>query len=135
MTIQERFETFWKAYPRKVGKDATEKAFLKRKVDDKLLGEMLAALVWQKKMKQWQDRQYIPHPSTWLNQGRWKDEPPKELRQVKFESVKIEGKIPLAERMATPEERAEIEQKLEAIVRKFKPNYGKVRQAEKEMKQ
>jgi hypothetical protein len=30
----------------------------------------------QKKSKQWQkdDGQYIPNPSTWLNQGRWDDE-------------------------------------------------------------
>lgn len=66
------FEQFWKAYPRKVGKLAAQKAWLKMTPD---LSEVLNALEWQTKQKQWLDG-FIPHPSTYLNQGRWMDEPP-----------------------------------------------------------
>lgn len=69
------FGEFWSAYPRKVGKDAARKAFAKRKPDAELLAKMLAAVAIQAKSTQWQrdGGQYIPHPSTWLNEGRWND--------------------------------------------------------------
>lgn len=71
-----RFEKFWEAYPAKVGKDAARKAFEKRKPDDVLLGQMLAAIVTQKAGEKWRKDggQYIPNPATWLNQGRWQDD-------------------------------------------------------------
>lgn len=74
--LEKRFETFWKAYPKKVGKDAASKAFAKRKPDDKLLKEILQAVELQKVSDQWtkDGGQYIPNPATWLNQGRWMDE-------------------------------------------------------------
>lgn len=73
---EERFMVFWKAYPRKVGKEAAKKAFLKLKVTDSKLESMLAAIEIQKHSNQWRrdGGQYIPHPATWLNQGRWEDE-------------------------------------------------------------
>lgn len=73
------FEDFWRAYPRKVGKDAALKAFRKRKVTAELLAEMLQAIVAQglvEKCRAGEER-FVPHPATWLNEGRWKDEPPK----------------------------------------------------------
>ena len=71
-----RFADFWSAYPSKVGKDAARKAFDKRKPDDELLTQMLAALGLQKRSDKWlkDGGQYIPNPATWLNQGRWMDE-------------------------------------------------------------
>lgn len=71
-----RFDRFWKAYPKKTGKDAALVAFKKRKPDDKLLNEMIFALGQQKKSPEWlkDNGQFIPNPATWLNQGRWKDE-------------------------------------------------------------
>lgn len=72
----ERFETFWKAYPRKTAKGAARKAFTKLKVTDELLADMLDAIEAQKLSSQWKrdGGQYIPHPATWLNQARWEDE-------------------------------------------------------------
>jgi hypothetical protein len=72
----ERFKAFWKAYPKKVGKGAAEKSFQKYKPDDYLLGKMLKAINAQKKTDQWKKDggQFIPNPSTWLNQKRWEDE-------------------------------------------------------------
>lgn len=72
------FDSFWQAYPRKVGKDAAAKAFAKRRPDAALLAAMLAAVERQKASADWRrdGGQYIPHPSTWLNEGRWMDEAP-----------------------------------------------------------
>lgn len=71
-----RFAVFWKAYPKKVAKDAARKAFEKRDPDDALLSTMLDALHAQSRSEGWRKDggQFIPHPSTWLNEGRWQDE-------------------------------------------------------------
>lgn len=66
------FEAFWEAYPKKVGKTDAQKSW--QKIKGVSLDTLLKAIEAQKKSKQWQDRQYIPNPSTWLNQGRWMDE-------------------------------------------------------------
>ena len=70
------FDEFWSAYPKKVGKDDARKAFLKRKPDGELLALMLAAIAAQRESQAWarDGGQYIPNPSTWLNQGRWQAE-------------------------------------------------------------
>lgn len=69
------FNTFWDAYPKKVGKPAAKKAFSKQKPSPDLLNAMLNALSWQKSSNEWRkdDGQYIPNPATWLNQERWTD--------------------------------------------------------------
>lgn len=73
------FETFWHAYPRRVGKGAARAAWGKaaRRVPD-LLTRCLAALAWQRTQVQWtrDDGVFVPHPSTYLNQERWDDEDP-----------------------------------------------------------
>lgn len=67
------FDEFWSAYPKKVGKKDAERAFAK--VPKAEWPKLVPAIEQQKKSKQWQkeDGQYIPNPSTWLNQGRWDD--------------------------------------------------------------
>ena len=68
------FEAFWQDYPRKVGKDAARRAWSKLNPNDDLVSMMLEALKKHKRLKQWQDREYIPYPATWLNAGQWDDE-------------------------------------------------------------
>lgn len=77
-TPKGEFERFWKAYPRKVGKDAAQKAFDKRRPTAALVDDMVAAIERQCRSDAWtkDGGQFIPHPTTWLNQGRWNDEPP-----------------------------------------------------------
>ena len=67
------FDAFWKAYPKKTGKEAARKSFARAKAD---IGTMLSALEVQKQSEQWtkNNGQFIPNPTTWLNQGRWEDE-------------------------------------------------------------
>lgn len=69
-----RFDEFWTLYPKHVGKTAAQKAWagaLKRADADAVLAGLKASLPGLRA----KDPQYIPHPSTWLNQGRWEDEP------------------------------------------------------------
>lgn len=78
---QGNFELFWKTYPKKVGKEAARKAFKKVKVN---INALLSAVEDQKRCEQWlkDGGQYIPNPATWLNQGRWEDEPLTKLGQA-----------------------------------------------------
>lgn len=66
------FERFWSVYPRKVGKQSAKRAFERVKVP---LETLVTAVERQKCSDQWtrDNGQYIPHPTTWLNQGRWDD--------------------------------------------------------------
>lgn len=67
------FGAFWSAYPRKVGKQAAEKAFrsaLKR-TDAATLVEAATAFAQSEKGRA---GEFCPHPSTWLNAGRWLDD-------------------------------------------------------------
>lgn len=72
----QRFASFWSVYPKRVGKGAAEKWWRKRKPSQALTETMIAAVKEQVKSDQWtrDGGQYIPNPSTWLNQERWQDE-------------------------------------------------------------
>jgi hypothetical protein len=74
-SLDNGFGEFWQAYPKKVGKDAAYKSWVKVKAR---IDDVMPALTWQKESDQWQrnDGQYIPNPATYLNQGRWQDEQP-----------------------------------------------------------
>lgn len=67
------FETFWKIYPRKIGKGAARTAFDKatKKASVDTILEMVQAYANKPDLP---DLQFIPHPSTWLNQERWTDD-------------------------------------------------------------
>ena len=69
------FAEFWTAYPRKVGKDAARKSWAKavKRADPQHI--IAAALRFRRDPNLPADRGFIPHPATWLNQGRWDDEP------------------------------------------------------------
>ncbi|WP_368737025.1 DUF1376 domain-containing protein [Methylobacterium brachythecii] len=68
------FDEFWAAYPHKVGKDAARKAFdIVRRSDRVSFAEILEGLARYKAAKP-PTRDWC-HPTTWLNQGRWADQP------------------------------------------------------------
>lgn len=100
------FDLFWRAYPRKVGKDAATKAWHNMKPPIPDTAAILNALKLQARQPQWikDDGQFIPHPATWINQRRWEDEAVKATAGT--------YNAPTAEQTAvqTAAERIEIEQ-------------------------
>ena len=75
--IVKRFEQFWEIYPKKSGKGAARKSWEKIKPNAELFDKIMAAVRANiDHNKQWQrdNGQYIPNPSTWLNQERWDDD-------------------------------------------------------------
>jgi hypothetical protein len=69
----EDFEAFWKTYPRKIGKGSTKVAFEKalRKASYE---EIMSGCVSYAESGNLPEMQFIPHPTTWLNQERWADD-------------------------------------------------------------
>jgi hypothetical protein len=74
-TYSDDFLSFWSAYPRRVGKGAAWKAWMKSNGKPPL-EEIIQAIKRQQSTDQWRKDggQYIPNPSTWINQRRWEDE-------------------------------------------------------------
>lgn len=70
------FTEFWQAYPRKIGKPIALKAWRTARVDGAMHAAMLEAIQRHKASPQWtkDGGEFIPHPSTWINQRRWEDE-------------------------------------------------------------
>jgi len=70
------FDQFWARYPRKCGKFAAKKKWQAAHVTPELFAQIMRALDWQ--IAEWAARgepDFIPHPKTWIGQGRWLDEP------------------------------------------------------------
>lgn len=68
------FDDFWKAYPRKVGKGAARKSFMKA-LSITSSEKIMRAVNEFRRNCIGRDPQFICHPATWLNQERWDDEP------------------------------------------------------------
>jgi hypothetical protein len=68
------FEEFWDRYPRRIGKAAARKSYVKA-MKAATHDEIMFGLSQQMPSLASREQQYIPHPSTWLNQERWNDEP------------------------------------------------------------
>jgi hypothetical protein len=73
-TQMDQFEQFWRAYPRRIGKGAARKAFEKA-LKLATVEEIMTGLSRQLSYYASREQQFIPHPTTWLNQERWADEP------------------------------------------------------------
>ena len=82
------FDRFWEAYPKKVAKEVARKAFEKVSPDEVLLAVILKAIDAQKSTAQWtkDNGEFIPHPSTWLNQARWEDKVQPGGKRVGFQA-------------------------------------------------
>jgi hypothetical protein len=68
-----RFAEFYDAYPRKIGRKAAEKKFRTavKTVDPQVIIDAAHRFATAQARA---DPKFIPHPATWLNQGRWDDE-------------------------------------------------------------
>lgn len=71
-----QFNEFYSLYPKKVKKQEVKKWFQKNKPTNELFSSIMHSLEQFRASKDWQKDggQFIPYPSTWLNQKRWEDE-------------------------------------------------------------
>ena len=79
-----QFNDFYSLYPKKVKKQDVKKWFQKNKPSNELFSSMLHSLEQFRASKEWQKDggQFIPYPSTWLNQKRWEDEGIEQMRPM-----------------------------------------------------
>lgn len=73
---KDRFEEFWRLYPKKKAKLDCMRAWKSLNPDEQLFEEIMAGLKRAISSKEWkeQDGKFIPYPATWLRKGRWLDE-------------------------------------------------------------
>lgn len=90
-----QFEEFYKAYPKKVKKQDVKKWFKKNKPSNELFSSMLNRLEQFRASDDWQKDggQYIPYPTTWLNQKRWEDEIIQQTTTKKVGQTNFTGRI------------------------------------------
>jgi hypothetical protein len=79
-----RFNEFWMAYPRKVGKRDAQTTFVRlmRQREAPSQAQVLRAVAGL--VAEGREMRFVPHPATWLRQGRWDDEVPVEETQPVF---------------------------------------------------
>lgn len=71
---RDRFDEFWDVYPKKKDKARASNIWIKKNLNKKA-EQIITAVVYQALNDfQWQNKQYIPHPSTYLSGERWEDE-------------------------------------------------------------
>ena len=81
------FDQFWSAYPIKKAKKKARAAWDKYKLDD--MADTIIAHVEMMLItdKLWKIGIGIPHPTTYINQERWEDEP--EIEQERERQVRL----------------------------------------------
>lgn len=70
----QRFAEFWTAYPRKEKKPKARESWMKVPPADRDFDAIMAGLARWKASDQWA-RDIVQHPTTWINQRQWEDEP------------------------------------------------------------
>lgn len=87
--FEERFEIFYKEYPRHLDKEQVKKWFLKNKPNEELFNIIMNRLQEYKKVWENKEKKYIPYPSTWLNKKKWEDEIEEEIINNSNNEVKL----------------------------------------------
>jgi hypothetical protein len=74
----EHFERFWTEYPNKVKRKKCQEIWQRLKLTPAEAEQAIEAVRRYKRTAQWQKDggEFIPHPSTFLNQRRWEDQIP-----------------------------------------------------------
>lgn len=75
-TIVSGFDRFWEKYPLQVGKGAARKAWTLKRCEE-IADTVVGALTRQLSYLNREQGKWRPLPTTWLNQERWQDAPPK----------------------------------------------------------
>jgi hypothetical protein len=78
-SLDVEFESFWEGCQKRVAKPAAKKAWMKMRKENRtdLSGDELLAkynALVESVMAERGTKEFVPHPSTWINQDRWDDE-------------------------------------------------------------
>jgi hypothetical protein len=92
----DRFDDFWRSYPRKVGKNSALRAYTAARARFAGTAQEFEAMVISGSLRLAQDpnlpaTQYVPYPTTWLNREGWADDPYPE-RQRSPEEIAAQAK-------------------------------------------
>lgn len=73
--FENMFNEFWTSYPKKRNKQKCKEWYLKNKPTEELHGKILLGITFYSSTEDWKkdNGQFIPYPSTFLNQKRWED--------------------------------------------------------------
>ena len=87
--VADLFEGFWRGYPRKVAKEAARKAFARLKANPAMVNAMRAAIESQglKAKCAAGEGRFVCHPSTWLSERRWEDEPSAQTQSAPWQGA------------------------------------------------
>lgn len=73
--LMDRFKKFWEVYPKKTSKRDAIGAWVKMAPDKELFSVIIASIVAHKfKSEQWQNKQYIPYPGSFIRGRMWDNE-------------------------------------------------------------
>lgn len=88
-TLEQPFETFWSAYPKKRNIEQARKAWKKLNADSELQQTIILAVEKAKQTEDWRKEkgQYVPYPSTWINAKGWLDEYDVSVTPIKSKST------------------------------------------------
>lgn len=77
------FIRFWEIYPRRVGKAAALRSWQRHKCEA-ITDKIIASIAPHMESDEWKKDggEFIPHPATYLNQGRWDDVLEKQFRKT-----------------------------------------------------
>jgi len=73
-SVKSRFLDFYSVYPKKKDKSKAEQAWKKNKLDEKadlIINDVINRI---ENESSWQDKQFIPLPTTYINGKRWEDD-------------------------------------------------------------
>lgn len=73
-TKDDAFDEFWRIYPVKKNKERAKRIWDRQKFSTIVTLICCDVMTRIEKEPQWQDKQYIPHPSTYLGNKLWNDE-------------------------------------------------------------
>ncbi len=104
----ERFNQFWFEYPKKKAKLAAMRVWARLKPDEELFDEIMWGLRRARASMEWKREggRFIPHPATFLNQGRWEDEyMPSEQQPTKrdLQNMSVEEYVTTITRSVVPD--------------------------------
>ena len=87
------FDSFWRFYPRKAGKEAARKAWAKLRPDEHIMQLILDNVRERVEKGEWRkdNQSFILHASTYLNQKRWEDEVLDQQTQKRTDPDSIKG--------------------------------------------